>query len=139
MPDIITAHISQSSSTWRTSHRRVIIHALAPVIGPYMSRHRTTSHAQQATGNRINRTMIGPRWCRSASSRAVGGCSSTGELRTPPVEWCEMGVVLPARIVPGESERVDVALRGVRDSEPVRDRVAGVLEEHRLGRTRVDP
>jgi hypothetical protein len=61
MPAIITAHIIQSSSTWRRSHRRVIIHALAPVIGPYMSRAMTTIHAQQTIGNRIKRTMNGPR------------------------------------------------------------------------------
>jgi hypothetical protein len=50
MPAIITAHISQSSSAWGTFHRGLIIHALAPVIGPYMSRARTTIHAQQASG-----------------------------------------------------------------------------------------
>jgi hypothetical protein len=63
MPAIITAHISQSSRTWRASHRRVIIHALAPVIGPYMSRAKAMIHAQHTTGKRINRTISGPRWC----------------------------------------------------------------------------
>ena len=119
MPVIITAHISQSSSAWLTSHCRVIIQALAPVIGPYMSRAKTTIHAQQASGKRIKRTMNGPRWFWSANSRAVGGCSSTSGLRTPPVERCEMAVVLPGRIVPGQTEGVDVALRGVREREPV--------------------
>ena len=63
MPAIITAHINQSSRTCRASHRRVIIHALAPFIGPYMSRAIATIHIQHATGTRINKTMSGPRCC----------------------------------------------------------------------------
>ena len=52
MPAIITAHIAHSSDRCGTSQTRVIIQALAPVIGPYMSRAITTIHIQQTTGSR---------------------------------------------------------------------------------------
>jgi hypothetical protein len=50
MPAIITAHISQRRSTWRTSHRRVIIHALAPVIGRHIVRHDDDPHLRKRPG-----------------------------------------------------------------------------------------
>ncbi len=46
MPVIMTAHIAHSGSKCVPSHRGVVIHALAPVIGPYMSRAFTTVHIQ---------------------------------------------------------------------------------------------
>jgi hypothetical protein len=58
MAVIITAHIAQRSQTWRRSQSVVIIHALAPVIGPYMSRAITTIHAQQTAGSRIRSTAV---------------------------------------------------------------------------------
>jgi hypothetical protein len=39
----------------------VIIHALAPVIGPRMSRAKAMIQAQHTTGKRISRIMSGPR------------------------------------------------------------------------------
>ena len=59
MPVIITAHIAHSSARCGASHCGVIIHALAPVIGPYMSRAITTIHDQHTSGHR--RRTIGER------------------------------------------------------------------------------
>ena len=42
IPVIMTAHIAHSSARCGASHRGVIIQALAPVMGPYMSRAITT-------------------------------------------------------------------------------------------------
>ena len=53
MPVIITAHIAHSRSRCRASHRGVIIQALVPVIGPYMSRAATTSQIQHTSGSTI--------------------------------------------------------------------------------------
>src|SRR5439155_24265690 len=139
MPTIITAHIAHSRNTWRASQWTVIIHALAPVIGPYMSRAMTTTHAQQTSGNTIRRTMSDARSWPSRSSRRVGGRSPTGGVCTPPVKRRVMPGVLPARLVPRQSERVDVALRRVRDRETARDRMACFVEVHRLGGVRIDP
>ena len=51
MAAIMTAHIAHSSSRCGTSHIAVIIQALAPVIGPYMSRAITTIHIQETSGS----------------------------------------------------------------------------------------
>jgi hypothetical protein len=56
---IITAHIVHSSARCAASQRGVIIQALAPVIGPYMSRARTTIQAHETTGTRMRRATSG--------------------------------------------------------------------------------
>src|SRR3982750_4201543 len=124
MAAIITAHIAQSRKTWPPSQWSVIIHALAPVIGPYMSRAIATIHDQQTIGTRIRRTRSDVRSCPSASSRHVGGRSLTEWSGTPPVERRKVAVVLPARVVPCLPTRVGVALRRVREREAARDRMA---------------
>src|SRR5437016_1557326 len=54
---IMTAHIAQSSNRCGASHCGVIVHALAPDIGPYMSRAITTIQAQHTSGTTISETM----------------------------------------------------------------------------------
>ena len=49
MPVIMTAHIAHSRNRCAASHDVGIIHRLAPVIGPYMSRAMMTIQLQQAT------------------------------------------------------------------------------------------
>ena len=53
MAVIITDHIPHSSSRCGASQCVVIIQALAPVIGPYMSRAITTIHIQENTSVRM--------------------------------------------------------------------------------------
>src|SRR5437764_1440212 len=72
MPVIITAHIAQSSSRCGRSHVGVIIQALAPVIGPYMSRAMMTIHAHAANGRRISSATTDSRSDSIAASRIVG-------------------------------------------------------------------
>ena len=72
MAVIMTAHIAQSSSRWGRSHRGVIIHALAPVIGPYMSLAITAIHIHETNGSRTSSTTIGMRLYLNADSRIVG-------------------------------------------------------------------
>ncbi len=69
MPAIMTVHIAQSSNRCGTSQSAVIIHALAPVMGPYMSRAITTIHTQQNTGSRTRRITLGARSYRNAARR----------------------------------------------------------------------
>ena len=76
MPVIMTVHIAQSSKRCGTSQFAVIIQALAPVIGPYMSRAITTIHIQQTRGSRTSRTTAGVRSYRNADSTMVGGRSA---------------------------------------------------------------
>ena len=76
MPVIMTVHMAQSSNRCGRSQFAVIIQALAPVIGPYMSRAIATIHAQQTTGNRTSSTRAGVRSYRNACSTMVGGRSS---------------------------------------------------------------
>ncbi len=76
MPVIMTAHMAQSSNRCGRSQFAVIIQALAPVIGPYMSRAITAIHSQQTTGSRIRSTTTGARSCRNACSTMVGGRSA---------------------------------------------------------------
>ena len=61
IPVIMTAHIAQRSSKCGAFHRGVIIHALAPVIGPYMSRAITMIHIHDTNGARTNSTTTGAR------------------------------------------------------------------------------
>ena len=74
MAVIITAHIAHSSKRCGASHRGVIIQALAPVIGPYMSRAITTIHVQHTSGNRIRRTMSGVRSVEGTGSGGIAHC-----------------------------------------------------------------
>ena len=53
----------------------VIIHALEPVMGPYMSRAMMTIQAQLTSGITTTITARGERWWRRADSRTVGGRS----------------------------------------------------------------
>src|ERR1051326_5017347 len=76
MPVIMTAHIAHSSSKCGASHRAVIIHALAPVMGPYMSRAITMIHIQDTRGDSTSSTSAGVRSYRNANSRIVGVRSS---------------------------------------------------------------
>src|SRR5215470_12029277 len=87
-------------------------------MGPYMSSAMTTIHAQQTSVTRISGTTSG--------------------LRTSPVEWREMPVILSAPIIPVQSECVHVALRCAREREARRRRMAGVVEKHRLGGIRIE-
>src|SRR4051812_19710494 len=76
IPVIMTAHIAHSSSKCGASHRAVIIHALAPVIGPYMSRAITAIHIHDTSGASISSTTAGVRSYLNADSRIVGVRSS---------------------------------------------------------------
>ena len=84
MAVIMTAHIAQSSSKCGTSHSAVIIHALAPVIGPYISRAIMAIHIHDTSGVRTSSTSTGLRSYRNADSRIVGvrssgaGCAMDG-------------------------------------------------------------
>jgi hypothetical protein len=71
MPAIIAAHIAHSRSSRGASHVTVIIHADAPVIGPYMSRAMATTQAQQASGNIATRTISVRAGRPSAASTTV--------------------------------------------------------------------
>src|SRR5688572_33129204 len=82
MPSIMTAHIAQRSIRCRTSHTAVIIHALAPVIGPYMSRAITTIHIHETSGRTISNTTVGVRLYRNADSIIVGGRASGALVST---------------------------------------------------------
>src|SRR5262245_13599361 len=64
--------------------------------------------------------------------------ATAGRLRTPPGERRVLSVVLTADIVPRQPQRVNVAVRGVRDGEPVRGRVARAVEMQRLSRVGTD-
>src|SRR5262245_46669527 len=75
MPIIMTAHIAQSSARCLASQTAVIIQALAPVIGPYMSRAITTIHIQETSSTAIRSTRAGVRSKRRADSRIVRGRS----------------------------------------------------------------
>jgi hypothetical protein len=50
IPVIITAHMSQSRKRCGASHSGVIIQALAPVIGPYISLAKTMIQVQETRG-----------------------------------------------------------------------------------------
>src|SRR4051812_30842670 len=58
---------------------------------------------------------------------------------TRPGERRVLTVVGPGHIVPVEAERMDVALRGARESESVGCRMSCVLQHLRFGRTGIDP
>src|SRR6266511_772442 len=47
-------------------------------------------------------------------------------LRTAPVEWRVLTVVLPARIVPAQAKRADVALQCVSKSNVIRCRMSRI-------------
>src|SRR4029450_453969 len=101
MPIIMTAHMAQSSARCLPSQTAVIIHALAPVIGPYMSRAITTIHIQktaalqsaaltQAAGRIAAETRESSgaarreRWRRPSGDRYVKRAGSANELGYAP-------------------------------------------------------
>jgi hypothetical protein len=57
IPVIITAHIAHSKKRCGASHTAVIIHALAPVMGPYISRDKTMIQARQTRGTRTRNAV----------------------------------------------------------------------------------
>ena len=59
IPVIITAHIAHNRTRCGGSQTSVIIQALAPVIGPYMSRDNTTIHAHETSGTRMSKPTSG--------------------------------------------------------------------------------
>ena len=63
----MTAHIAHKRSRCGASHTGVIIHALAPVIGPYMSRAMITIHHQHANMTTRKRTMKEDRACMDSA------------------------------------------------------------------------
>src|SRR5205807_2102075 len=69
--------------------------------------------------------------CESAAT-ADGLCTSPGKRRV-------LSVVLTARVIPGQTERAYVAFDGMSEREPIRSRMARVIEIERLGRVGVDP
>src|SRR5262245_16840401 len=95
MAVIMTAHIAQSSNKCGASQLAVIIHALAPVIGPYISRAITTIHVHDTSGIRTSRATRGVRSYRNADSRIVGvrssgaGCGMYGITITELFGWPE--------------------------------------------------
>ena len=84
----MTAHIAQSSARCGTSQTAVIIQALAPVIGPYMSRAITTIHIQETSGSRISSTTsrraivsqrgLENRWWTVVAAGGIGHRRSAG-------------------------------------------------------------
>src|SRR5688500_5889128 len=72
---IMTAHNAHSSSRWGTSQIAVIIQALAPVIGPYMSLAITTILIQETTGSNTSSSSNEVRSYRNADSSLVSGRS----------------------------------------------------------------
>src|SRR5687767_15520161 len=87
----MTAHMAQSSARCPGSHTAVIIQALAPVIGPYMSRAMTTIHIQQSTGSTINSATTGARSYRNADSRIVRVGSFGPVADAIDLSLCEVG------------------------------------------------
>ena len=76
------------------SQAGVIIHALAPVIGPYMSRARTMIQAQQTSGTRVRNAIDGN---DRAIMRGCGDCRSLdwtpGDRHHWPLERrCDVGL-----------------------------------------------
>src|SRR5665647_2556162 len=59
-------------------------------------------------------------------------------LRTAPVEWSVLSVVLSALVVPAHAECVDVALHRVGERDTIRRRMADVRQLQRLGIARID-
>src|SRR5688572_16871216 len=120
MPSIMTAHIAQRSARCRTSQTGVIIHALAPVIGPYMSRANTTIHIQETSGRTISNTRVGVRWYRNADSITVSGRAS-GALRSTidgvVVRECRSGA--PVELVQGSRIALPLAQLRIRPAAPL--------------------
>src|SRR5688572_7686656 len=71
MPAIIAAHIAHNRSSRGASQVAVIIHADAPVMGPYMSRAIATTHAQHASGRPMRRRASVMRGRSRADSTTV--------------------------------------------------------------------
>src|SRR5579862_6908684 len=60
------------------------------------------------------------------------------ELSTAPGKWSVLRVVLPARVIPGEPQRADVALRRMRQRETIGGGMSGVVQIQRLGGGGID-
>src|SRR5882672_2013122 len=69
---------------------------------------------------------------RESAAIADGLCTSPGKRRV-------LAVVLAARVIPRQTERAYVALDGMSEREPIRSRMAGVVEIQRLSRVGIDP
>src|SRR6185503_21351084 len=87
---------------------------------------RRTRQLEMTTRSRPDRTAV-----------RVGVAITTGRdrpLSALPGEGRVLTVVLPAHVVPRETERVHVAPGGVRERERIRGGMAGVLEpQHGIG------
>ena len=138
-----------------TSQFAVIIQALAPVIGPYMSRAITTIHIQETSGSRTSRTTAGARSYRNADSTMVGGRSAGVAGPASKDETRDDDAVTPVRRrrratrcarktahtvrcscrsrLPTPSRARARGFGGARQREAIRGRMAGVVEVHRLG------
>src|SRR5688572_12166855 len=166
MPVIMTVHIVQSSKRCGTSQFAVIIQALAPVMGPYMSRAITTIHSQQTRGSRTRRTTAAARSYCNADSTMVGersaGVADPGiegsttdsrlwrpsrpvrpatryALRASPGKRRVLSVVFAADVFPCQTERMDAAVGCTRQRKAICGRMAGVIQVQGLGGIRVDP
>src|SRR5262245_45791559 len=82
MPVIITAHIAHSRNRCGASQTGVIIQALAPVIGPYMSLARTTIQAQETTGTRTSIASTGQDRVRIGCRIVVRPAAASGIMPT---------------------------------------------------------
>src|SRR5262245_27031005 len=109
MAVIITDHIAHSRSRCGASQRAVIIHALAPVIGPYMSRAITTTHSQADTAVRARIDTSAARPSRRACSTRVSGRSAgraglVCALGVGPGERRVLSIVPAADVLPRQTE-----------------------------------
>src|SRR5688572_1882174 len=137
MPVIMTAHIAQSSSRCDASQLGVIIHALGPVIEPYMSRAITTIHSHETVGTTTRRISTAARSARSADSRKVGGSSKASGAA--PGEGRVLSIVAAASVFPGQAERANAAARGPCQRKPIGGWMSCVIQVKRFVRVRVEP
>src|SRR5204863_9772930 len=72
---------------------------------------------------------------RSRRERAA----TVERLYTPPGKRRVLSVVQTGHVVPIQTERVHMALRGMCQGEPIRRRMARVVEMKRIGRGWIDP
>src|SRR5688572_13235651 len=132
MPVIMTVHIAQSSSRCARSQCSVIIHALAPVIGPYMSRAVITIQVHEITGTSTRSTTTGMRSPRNTDSSRVGS------LGTAPGKRRILTIVPAAFVLPCQAESLHTTPRGACEGKTIRGWMTGVVEMYRLGRIRID-
>ena len=89
MPAIMTAHIAHSSSRCHTSHLAVIIQALAPVIGPYMSRAITTIQIQETSRQQHQQHQQRAAVVAQCDSSIVSGRSSGAVVSAIDISLCQ--------------------------------------------------